>query len=190
MNAGFLSGQGHEVALHGGLQGGDAGWALALEIVQEIPDEDAVAPGMTGHPLFAEVEVIDCGLAAKGPMERHPAPPAQSPAFAGNLATGFLFSAQRGQSGVQMSLLDGWMETDELDEAETVPEETGTEEATEPTTEPEAPTETLPVTEPEETMPETEPVTESTEGMTESTEETLEGAAQRSPAGCPRPDRP
>lgn len=29
--------------------------------------------------------------------------------FAGNLATGFLFSAQRGQSGVQMSLLDGWM---------------------------------------------------------------------------------
>lgn len=96
--------------------------------------------------------------------------------FAGNLATGFLFSAQRGQSGVQMSLLDGWMETDELDEAETVPEETGTEEATEPTTEPEAPTETLPVTEPEETMPETEPVTESTEGMTESTEETLEAA--------------
>lgn len=54
------------MALHGGLQGGDAGWALALEIVQEIPDEDAVAPGMTGHPLFAEVEVIDCGLAAKG----------------------------------------------------------------------------------------------------------------------------
>ena len=96
--------------------------------------------------------------------------------FAGNLATGFLFSAQRGQSGVQMSLLDGWTEPDELDEAETVPEETGTEEATEPVTESETPTETLPVTEPEETMPETEPVTESTEGMTESTEETLEAA--------------
>lgn len=97
-------------------------------------------------------------------------------AFAGNLATGFLFSAQRGQSGVQMSLLDGWTEPDELGEAETVPEETGTEEATKPATEPETPTETLPVTEPEETMPETEPVTESTEGMTESTEETLEAA--------------
>ena len=98
--------------------------------------------------------------------------------FAGNLATGFLFSARRGQSGVQMSLLDDWTEPDELDEAETVPEETGTEEATEPVTEPETPTETLPVTEPEETMPEpeTEPVTESTEGMTESTEETLEAA--------------
>ena len=66
MNAGFLGGQGHEVALHGGLQGGDAGWALALEIVQEIPDEDAVAPGMAGHPFFAEVEVIDCGFAAEG----------------------------------------------------------------------------------------------------------------------------
>ncbi len=75
-----------------------------------------------------------------------------------------------------MSLLDGWTEPDELDEAETVPEETGTEEATEPVTESETPTETLPVTEPEETMPETEPVTESTEGMTESTEETLEAA--------------
>ncbi len=102
--------------------------------------------------------------------------------FAGSLATGFLFSAQRGQAGVQMSLLDGGTaptEPEMTEPAETVLEEAESEKATEPATEPDAPTEALPVTEPDETLPVTEP----TEDMTESTEETTaetqaEGSAQ------------
>ncbi len=87
--------------------------------------------------------------------------------FAGNLSTGFLFSAQRGQTGVRMSLMDGGTEPTEPEltepAAEATAEATEPEEAAEPAAEPEASTEALPITEPEETMPETEPATEPTE---------------------------
>ncbi len=78
--------------------------------------------------------------------------------FAGNLSTGFLFSAQRGQTGVRMSLMDGGTEPTEPEltepAAEATAEATEPEEAAEPAAEPKASsTEALPITEPEETMP-------------------------------------
>ena len=85
--------------------------------------------------------------------------------FAANLSTGFLFSAQRGQVGVQMSLMDGMTEPTELVSEETVPEETAAEETIASATEPEVPAQTDPV----EMLPQTEQVTEPIVEMTEAT---------------------